>query len=55
MEGHECCSPGYRCNWYQVQANSKNELLSKGEKSREHIHLKDIALIKTIVLYDVAF
>lgn len=53
MEGHECCSPGYRRNWYQVKANSKNELLSEGEKSREHF--KYIALIKTIVLYDVAF
>lgn len=31
MEGHECCPPGDWRNWYQVHANSKNELLSEGE------------------------
>lgn len=32
MEGHECSSPGYRCNWDQVQPGSKNKLLSKRDK-----------------------
>lgn len=30
MEGHERCSPRYRCNWYQVHGDSENKLLIEG-------------------------
>lgn len=33
MKGHECYSPGYRGNWYHVQAKSKNKLKKEGENS----------------------
>lgn len=55
MEGHQCCSPGHGCNWYQVQDNAKNKLLSEEEKeSRKHPDYEDSVLIKTFVIYDSA-
>lgn len=26
VDGHKSCSPGYRCSWYQVYADSENKL-----------------------------